>query len=172
MNPTTKKVFIFSLVYFSVSLVVLGLIVFEVKRQGNNMVSDISLINQNVAFDQAQVSLQKLLNETKEDRAVINDMFLDNKRQINFLSDLENTADQFNLENKIISLDLSDKTDNPYQDLSINMEVIGEYSQVKKYIELIELIPLHSKVVKLVISNEEGSVWKAVITFTVTTLSV
>jgi len=139
-----KKVF-FSAITFSLIVVVLYCYVFIKILQENERVAGLNNSIETLTKDKdAIILLKKKVSETEVSRNKINNYFIPVDGMVSFLNELQSIGRENNLDTKINSVSVTSDTKiatSTYETANVTVEVAGLWSDVYRFVTLVELMP-------------------------------
>lgn len=138
----------------------------EIHKQGINFAESKLRIGENVAKEASFNTVEGLLTSTKDDRAQINNFFINEKDTISFISEIENNAKLIGVKLATNELSIVPKivdtsgVETPAI-LMVGFDFSGSEEMVFKFVTLLENIPYHKKVTQLSFTKSDTNVWKA-----------
>lgn len=168
-NSRTKKIFIFSLLILSITISIFGFLVYKIHTQGNQLEDYLVVINERNAQESSFIKVRKLIQETEEDRNVVNSAFFkDESESINFLGDIEKMAKASSIQLTTESLDKTIDTDKVTEYIKIVFIFKGKKTDVLNFTKLLETVPYHSWVESLDLSKDSNNIWEGRLTLFIT----
>ena len=171
MTQHTKIIGIIAILLFASSLgLLVGSLLFLQKTDGelNEKRIQIAKIQNN---ERELTSLTRLVEETAEERVLIDSYLLHEEEVIDFLALIESLGREQNVELQTTSLTVQPLND-VFDQLRINVSVTGPYSSVVHMLKLFETLPYQVTVLKTSLSqasdNSQTSLWNGLFDLQVT----
>lgn len=145
--------------------------VYSIDQQGELFFSQQEALLQQQAQEDSYQHLRRLAENTAEERSAIKDLFFSEKGEsIDFLTLVETLAPQLNLKFKTNGLSEIKETDGSDW-IEATFTFSGTKSGVESFIEILESLPYMSRLTKVVVGSDGGSVWSSSVTMQVQILS-
>ena len=154
MTSKTKGVFIFSLLFFMGSFVMLGWVWYEVNEAAASLFEQAKVIADKSAREQKFKEFSVLVEETGVERDALMFHVLTGDQTISFLSDIERIAKQQGVELTTNSLTVSE-TGGDFDALAITFSVSGREVVIDRMIRIFETLPYHGNITRLQLSRGE-----------------
>ncbi len=164
----TRLLAIFSLTFFVVSVGVLSWFVYQIVYAGDQLtqrIEAIALMNANL---KTNAELEVLIEETVEERETLANLILTEEGTSVFLTDIEGVAQQIGVELSTRSRDVVEREEESYNALSLQLQIEGTNQQVVRMLEILEVLPYHSSVQSLRLTQEPGKPTQAEVGLMVT----
>ncbi len=165
----TKIVVIGATLYLIMSAVLLAGVTYAVIVVGKKLEDRIIAIAEKDARVRAHTSLQKLMEETREDREELSTYILTEDQTSTFLTNIESLGSEVGVELTTGSLEVV-KKEGLFNELLIQFKIEGDESSVMKMHLLFETLPYRSKIAALSLSRAEGGRTESTLQIAVTLL--
>jgi len=162
MNSKTTRMAIVALILVVVSGGVFGLVVYKVLAEGDKLEAQISVLEKEKAREESYFRLQRLAEDTVDDRKQLASYFLEREsNSIDFLNRIEALAPQMNVTLKTNGLELLvDKgTDSVWVEASFTFG--GTRTQVENFIKMLENLPYTLRVNEVDLMARSSDSWNA-----------
>jgi hypothetical protein len=162
MPTKTHFIGIFAFLYLLAAGVAFGLVLYEVYASGKELEDRVSLIGEQNAKVKLYNELSRTIDESKVERLELSTYVLTEDKTSAFLTELEQMATSFGVALKTLSLTVVNQ-EGAFDKLSIEFNLEGSESAVKKMLSLFETLPYHSRIESLRFAqgrngNTEGTV--------------
>jgi len=140
----------------------------DVKAKNEHISSLVNQIEAEQSEENLQDSIKTLVAETTPLREKLANYFIGQEAAVSFLELLEQIGREVGATVEITSVAPSDIQQEDVESLRLMLQVTGEWSEVVRFIGLIELLPFEGKIEQVVVfKTEAGSEepWQADITF-------
>jgi len=160
MSKSTKAVLITSILLFVFSVSSFVLMGYQVNRQGEELGEYIAVLEAEKAQEDAFFRLQKIAEDTKEDRGLLQDYFLaSDSDSIDFLNLVEEIAPESGVSLKTEGLDKS--LENGVGWITINFSFSGSRDRVEQFLKILETLPYVLRVDNYEMTSTGSSNWQA-----------
>jgi hypothetical protein len=160
MTAHTKRNTIIALIFLSVSVSLLSFLVWQIQQAGKKLDTYLSVLQEQSTQEAAYLQVSRLVQETESQRnALSQSFFTDESESIAFLNDIESLAARSGVTLKTEGLDkLKDKDGDEF----ITMTFIfgGSYEKVRRFTELFESIPYHSRITSVSLRKTATTAWE------------
>ncbi len=182
MNSRDKTTFILALIFALVTAAVFVGSLFYVIHKGQSLIESHALILEYQNKEDNYNQIQKILNESKNDRDLMRTFFLENneRQTLVFVNNLERLARKLGVEVRTDSLAITGEakakgaaltTKKDYKYLNLNLVITGQKKEVTEYLSLLDNLPYDSVVTQISLrQNEESGLWKGEVGLKITLL--
>lgn len=155
-----------------VILVVLGLIFYEVRHKNQQ----ISSVQNEISFESKKIdrlkNLQTLVETTSGDRELLDHYFLSKDNLVEFISLVEQLAKDAGVKVGLDNVGEEESENSQYLNLRMNISTSGSWSDVLRYIAMLENLPYVVKLDNFILQrsldgDEKTVVWSARLTLRV-----
>lgn len=172
MSKKTLSTFIVSTILFLIAVVGISVMIYQVNEQGKQLSIQVETLEKKNAQEDSYFKLQKLSDETEEDRLVLSSYFLaQESNSIDFLNTVESLAPSAGVVLKTESLNVEDSKTDGLNWVEATFSFSGSRERVKNFIEVLETLPYVSRVTSVRMSAVSGSEWRAQVTMKVQVLN-
>lgn len=169
MTASTKKIFIASVVAALGAGGLLAFLVYEIEAKGAQLEEQIAILNENTSKESAYVRLRRLAQETEGERATLAEAFFAGEGDsITFLGEIEALASSLNLTLETEGLDKVTKEGSIQEFIRVTFVYEGQRETVFAFSKLFEVIPYHSVVESLQLSETTPGNWEGTLTVLIT----
>jgi len=159
ISAKTKRVAVISVVIFICMLIVVGLAIRTIMAESKNLSEQVSAIAVDQSSQVAFVRLQKLIQETTNERDQLRSYYLESQSDsIDFLNYIEQLAKEQGVDLETLSPTETEQGGNSY--LSVGYSMTGTLNQVESFIQLLETIPYVSQLTAITLQRESTTLWK------------
>ncbi len=161
MSAKTKKIFFISLSVAAAAVCAFVLFFLEIRTQALRLEEQVKILTENNTKESSFVRLNRLVQETEEDRALLATSFFKSEGDsISFLGEIETLATSLGLTFETEALDkIESKEKGEFLKMSFVYE--GKKETVMKFSKLFEVAPYHSRVESLRLRKGSGDNWTA-----------
>ena len=174
LTSYTKKFFIvtFLVAVFAIAAVVYLFI--QIKDQGEVLQSHISIITEEARRENSYARLERTVTETEKQRAALSEAFFkEQSDSLSFLTYIEELAPRAGISLTTVSIDsVSNAGATPKTEIKMQFSYGGNKQAVIDFTRLLEVLPYHSRLDTLTLTDAGGGVWKGEVTLFVTVRSL
>jgi len=172
MSTSTIRNVLFSVVCMLVALAGFIFMVVQTDKQGKQLATQVETLAAQRAQEESFFRLQRIAEETKEERAELQSHFLLNDSDIiDFFTEVESLAPQAGVELGGSSLEsIIDDTDST-QWVEVDLSFSGSQNRVKDFIKILEQLSYVSRLTSVNIQSQSPTQWQAAVTMRVRVLA-
>lgn len=168
MSKSTIRTAIIAFIFILIAGSGLGFMVTKTGQQALVLNQQIETLQvertQEVSFQR----LQKIAEETVNDRGAIESYFLKRESEsIDFLNLVEELAPQAGVTLKTSGLNTIKPPGSSYEWIEVSFEFVGEQNRVDAFLYLLENLPYHSRVSEVNLKARSSEQWQAEVTMQV-----
>lgn len=171
MSKATKKIIIVALALLITSVILFGFMVYQVTGQGALLTQQIDILEQQAAEEASYDQLQKLAEESAEQRQMLQSYFLDSDGNgIDLLNSIEATAPQAGVTLVTESVELVVDEGDSSEWIQATFSFSADRSRVQNFIKVLETLPHVSRITTVSLKSSSQSMWDAVVVIQVRVL--
>ncbi len=172
MSPSTIRNAIISLISVSLALGVFVFMVYQTGAQGGKLTEQIATLEAQRSQEESYFRLQKIAEETKEERTELQSYFLLNESDsINFLNNVESLAPKAGVTLQTSNLLLVEDAEDDSQWIEVDFAFSGSKQRVSDFIRVLEELPYVSRLTLVELTASRQSQWEANVTMRVRVLA-
>lgn len=162
MKTESKKIFIVAIVFNILMIIILALGVFMIIKKNQSLIDlKKQIVEENAKLTDLK-SLKIMVEDTKDERDYLANLFVDRNNIIDFIESLEHLGDLSGAKVKVILVD--DGGDKPdVNKVNIRFEARGDWASVFKLISLVDHMPTALSLNAMEMSFEEEEVGKKIL---------
>lgn len=172
LSNTTKVTFILSFSFMLLGAAAFIGLVYVIEKNAIELRDRVSAIAYSKAQQEERYETQRVLEETKEERAQLSQFVLTENSVVDFITGLETQANALGLEFNTQAITPEETKDPLFDELSMKFNFSGSQVMVERMIAILETIPHLSYIRDISIrQNANGSVWETNVVLVVTILT-
>jgi hypothetical protein len=157
-NRATTNILFFSIILLVVSLVIAGYTWYSLEKKGANLINDLQSVRDQEILQTEFGKMKSILDDTEESRKKLNDLVIDgDDGAVSLLSVVDQLAKDLKVSLLTKELNVVKSSEVGFDELVVEFSASGDSRSVMKLIQLFELIPYHSRVVRLSLSRKADS---------------
>lgn len=169
LSTRTKTVGIVSTIVFLVSGSTLAFLVYRIEHDAGELQQKAAALALREAQEKERLDTVRLLEDTLDERTELKSYILTEEGIINFLTDLEATAENQQLDFITQSITPLDTPDPLFDQVSINLAFTGDQEDVSFLLKLLETLPYLSSLESVAVRQGAGEGrWSANVTLLMT----
>jgi len=154
----TTKIFIFSIALLFFSIGVAGYAFYSVDKRGEQLIEDVKVLKNHYYLKSEYQRLKVELDESSDERAQLSNLVLEDENgAVTFLSLVDWLAKDLNLSLTTRQLTEEVTKEAGFDELFVEFGVSGDARATIKFIQLLELLPYHSRVVAVSVARKYNS---------------
>ncbi|MBY0538192.1 hypothetical protein K2P47_02205 [Patescibacteria group bacterium] len=166
MNKKSHTFLIVATICFLVSASVFLYALYEVNKQGVRYAESKKLIGEQTAKEASYNTVQSLLESTRDDRAQIKSLFIEEDDTISFISEIEKNTGIVGVALTTNELSIMPSTTDTNGVTSpalllVGFDFSGSQNAVWQYLTLLENIPYHKQMTQISFVKSDNNLWKA-----------
>ena len=172
MSKNTVTAIIFSIILFTISVTVLGLMIYVVNEKGKNLSEQVLALQTERSQDDSYYKLIKISEETKEQRHTLQNYFLAREsNSIDLLNSVETLASQVGVYLKTEGLDVVEDSSTKVKWIEASFSFVASREKVENFIKILETLPYVLRLTSADLSSRSATEWEAKITMQVQVLN-
>lgn len=161
MSRLTLRNLIISIIFLSVTLGVFGYGLYTIESTNSRLIAQITALETNQAQEAMFQSMQRIAEESRDNRAILDNAFLNGEGEsIDFLNLVETLARDVGLAFETQSLQKATDGDTGVDQLTMDFSYSGAYQTVIDFLATLENIPYIGEVTSFELSEEQSGEWK------------
>ena len=172
MSKSTLTTVIVAIILFISSLTAFGFVFFQVNSQGQQLGEQIATLQAERAQEDSYFRLQKISEDTIEDREEIARYFLANESSsIDFLNLVESLAPKAGVSLSTESLDIVNDATNNTKWVEVSFAYSASRERVDNFLKILETLPYVLRIQDYSMSRATAGEWQAQVTMRVQVLN-
>lgn len=164
MSTATKKIIVIALVLFCASVSIFGFMVYQVIGQGALLTQQIDALKTEQEQGNAYRQLQKLAEESVDERNLLQSYFLDSDGNgIDLLNSIEATAPQAGVSLETESVQLIADASDDSEWIEATFSFSANRKKVQDFIRVLETLPQVSRITSVSLKSSSGGIWNATV---------
>jgi len=161
MSKSSKTALVIALILLVVSTSAFAFTVLHINNQGQKLAEQQDALADDMALQSSYSNLQKVQQESQEDRGLLNSYFLaSNDEVIKLLNSLGDKATTTGVTSEVVVKELvSEESDERWLDL--NFTLSGSRQSVVNYIKILETLPYVVRTGSVSMTAKSPSLWDA-----------
>ncbi|MBY0309746.1 hypothetical protein K2Q16_01205 [Patescibacteria group bacterium] len=162
LTPRTKQYFVLALLVAATAVLAALYLLVQIRGQGARLEANSIVINESSAQLEATTRSKRLIDETEEERAMLRrSFFKESSDSLDFLTQLETLAPQFDLElTEIILEEISNPATPGKSEMLFRFGYRGSKSAVFDFTKLLEVLPYHSRLQSVTLESKSDEEWE------------
>lgn len=162
MSKSTKTTLVIAIIIFLSSLVVFGLMVFQVNNQGEQLSKQIVTLEAERAQEDSFFRLQKIADDSAADRERLQEYFLASEsNSIDFLNLVESLAPRSGVELQTNSLSVAKDEETGREWIEVSFTFSSSRMRIENFLEILENLPYVLRIQDFSMSKIPGGEWEA-----------
>lgn len=172
MSPSTIQNSVISLVVMILAALAFGFMVVQTDKQSKELVVQIQTLSTQRAQEESFFKLQKIAEDTKEERELLQSHFLlKDSESIDFLNNVESIAPRAGVSLQTSNLSsVIDSRDNT-EWIEVDFTFSGSRKRVKDFVQILEELPYVARLMSVDLTASNQTEWKARVTMRVRVLA-
>ncbi|MCA9355561.1 hypothetical protein KC865_03370 [Candidatus Kaiserbacteria bacterium] len=162
MSKATIRNLVISLILIASALTVFGLMVFQVRDQGNQLIAQMESLREEQSQVGSYIALQRISEKSADDRNLLKSYFLSQESDsIYFLNQVESLAPQVGVEIRTSGLGTVQNEKEEVEWIKVTFSFSGSRERVERFIKILENYPLLSRINSVNFLSRSGGEWEA-----------
>jgi len=171
MNQSTKRTAALAIFLSTLSAVVFGIMVYQVMAQGDRLVAQIEMLQEQNAQEASYYRLQRIAEESSADREKIQSFFLQKEGDsIDFLNSVEALAPAAGVALETDTLkSVTEERGTTWIEATFSFS--GNRHNVQNFVHILETLPYLVRLTKLDMEAQSPALWRAAVVMQVQVVS-
>ena len=172
MSKSTTTTIVLAIILFISSLGAFGFMFFQVNSQGQQLVEQVSTLQAERSQEDSYFRLQKISEDTTEDRETLYGYFLKNESSsIDFLNLVESLAPEAGVALSTENLEIVSDTSTNTSWVEASFSYTASRERVEAFLEILETLPYVLRIEDYTMSRKAVGEWQAQVTMRVQVLN-